>query len=137
MNLSLERVVYVSQSANPDPALVSLAEILAAADRNNKRDGLTGALIVSGGQFLQFLEGARQDITRMMTKLEMDPRHRQMRVLSRAPIERRMFGEWTMVAARISPGQQPRMEEVISLSVTQPTRAAEKMLSLVRHQLER
>lgn len=135
MNLSLERVVYVSQSANPDPALVSLAEILAAADRNNRRDGLTGALVVSGGQFLQFLEGARQDLTRMMAKLEQDPRHRQMQVLNRAPIDRRMFGEWTMVAARISPGQQPRMEEVIRLSANQPKMAAEKMLSLVKHQI--
>jgi len=135
MNLMLERVVYISESTNPDPALISLAEILAASDRNNRRDGLTGALAVSGGRFLQILEGAHQDISRMLSKLEHDPRHRDMRILNRKPVDARQFGQWTMVAARISPSQRPKMDEVIHLSETSPTLAAEKMRAMVQSQL--
>lgn len=135
MNLSLERVVYISQSTNPDPALISLAEILAASDRNNRRDSLTGALLVSGGRFLQVLEGAQQDLNRMLAKLEDDPRHRHMRVLSRTRVDDRLFGQWTMVASRISPAQQPKMMEIIHLSDTSPTLGAQKMFELVKKQL--
>jgi len=136
MNLSLERTVYISESTNPDPALISLAEILAASDRNNRRDGLTGALLVSGGRFLQVLEGAQQDLTRMLAKLEHDPRHRNMKVLSRTRVDHRMFGQWTMVASRISPAQQPKMMEIIHLSDSSPTLGAQKMLELVKKQLD-
>lgn len=135
MNLSLERVVYISQSTNPDPALISLAEILAASDRNNRRDRLTGALLVSGGQFLQVLEGAQQDLNRMLAKLEDDPRHRHMRVLSRTRVDDRLFGQWTMVASRISPAQQPKMMEIIHLSDASPTLGAQKIFELVKKQL--
>ncbi len=135
MNLSLERVVYISESTNPDPALISLAEILATSDRNNRRDGLTGALLVSGGRFLQVLEGAQQDLNRMLAKLDHDARHRHMRVLTRTRVDDRMFGQWTMVASRISPDQQPKMMEIIHLSDSSPTLGAQKMLELVKKQL--
>lgn len=136
MNLTLEQVVYISESTHPDPALISLAEILAASDRNNRRDHLTGALVVSGGRFLQILEGAHQDLSRMLAKLEQDPRHRDMHILNRKPIDTRQFGQWTMVAARISPSQRPRMDEIIHLSETSPSLAAQKMHALVEAQLQ-
>lgn len=135
MNLTLERVVYISESTHPAPALLSLAEILAASDRNNRRDHLTGALAVSGGRFLQILEGAHQDLSRMLVKLEQDPRHRDMHVLNRTPVDTRQFGQWTMVAARISPSQKTRMDEIIHLSETSPILAAQKMRALVEEQL--
>lgn len=135
MNLTLERTVYVSEAVNPDTALLVLAEILAASDRNNRRDDVTGALLVSEGRFLQVLEGARQDLDRVLGRLERDSRHRNMTILARTAVERRMFASWTMAAARITPAQRPRMEEIIHLSSTSPARAAEEMLDLVKQQI--
>lgn len=135
MNLRLERAVYISEATKPDTALLLLADILATSDRNNRRDNLTGALLVSDAQFLQVLEGARQDLDRVLVRLEGDPRHRKMTILSRTAAERRIFGQWTMVAARITPAQQPEMTEVIHLSSSAPTIALEKMLMLVKQQI--
>jgi hypothetical protein len=134
MNLMLERAVYVSEAANPDVALVVLAEILATSDRNNRRDDVTGALLISEGRFLQVLEGARQDLDRVLGRVERDPRHRNMTILARNAVESRMFARWTMAAARVSPAEQPRMKAIIHLSSTSPTRAAEEMLDLVTRQ---
>lgn len=135
MNLVLERVIYISESTKPDPALISLADILAASDRNNRRDGLTGALMVSGGRFLQVLEGAHQDLNRTLERLKRDTRHRDIEVLSRQSAKGRRFGQWTMVAARITPAQKPEMDQIIHLSATAPEDAADRMLSLVQQQL--
>lgn len=135
MNLALERVVYVSEAVNPDPALRLLADILAVSDRNNRRDNLTGALVVSDGRFLQVLEGARQDLDRILRRLGTDPRHRDMAILARDPAERRLFDRWTMVAARITPAQQPMMNAIIDQASTRPLNAAETVLTLVKRQL--
>ncbi|WP_395942897.1 BLUF domain-containing protein [Brevundimonas sp.] len=134
MRLDLESILYVSESVRPDPTLLTLAEILAASDRNNRRDGLTGALLVSSGHYLQVLEGAAQDLDRTLHRLEADPRHRALRILSRHPIRIRRFGDWAMVAARISPDQEAQMNEVIRAAPGDPDKAAQAMLDLVRSQ---
>ncbi|WP_299176063.1 BLUF domain-containing protein [uncultured Brevundimonas sp.] len=134
MNLALERVIYISESTNPDPALISLADILATSDRNNRRDDLTGALLVNGGRFLQVLEGAHQDLNRTLDRLQRDGRHRDIQILCRNTADHRQFGQWTMVAARISPDHKTEMDQIIHLSSTAPQEAADRMLALVQQQ---
>lgn len=52
--LSPERVAYCSRAVRPELALVTLAEILAVSDRNNRRDNLTGMLLISRGLSSRF-----------------------------------------------------------------------------------
>ena len=135
MSLILERIVYVSDARRPDPALLTLADILAVSDRNNRRDGLTGGLLVTATRFLQVLEGAHQDLERTLARIEADPRHHDLRVLSRHSIEKRCFGSWTMVAARITPSQAGVMDEIVDLSPTDANAASARVLQLVEDQL--
>ena len=44
MSLRLERLVYESTATGATDSLANLATILAESERNNDRDGLTGAL---------------------------------------------------------------------------------------------
>jgi len=135
MSLTLERVVYASEAAKADPGMVVLADILATSDRNNRRDGLTGALVVTATQFLQVLEGARQDLDRTLERLRADPRHREIEVLSRGTVDRRQFGQWTMVAARITPSQSEIMQDIMDLSRNDPDAACDQVQTLVEAQL--
>ncbi|HEX8302578.1 BLUF domain-containing protein [Sphingomonas sp.] len=94
------QLVYVS-SANrreaPDPA-----SILAVSRGNNRRDGITGMLYSDGTRFLQVLEGPDERVEAAYARIQADPRHRAIVILSRRAIDAREFGEWEM--AHHAPG---------------------------------
>lgn len=133
--LELQRIVYCSRAARPDLALAALAEILAVSDRNNRRDGLTGVLLISQGRFFQVLEGAAQDLDRTMNRIRLDPRHHDVELVSRHPIKSRRFGQWAMVSARITPRQQPEIDAVIDHCHTAPEAAVDAARALLDHQI--
>ena len=103
MGLQLERVVYTSRARGDTENLLMQVDILATSQRNNARDGLTGALLIHEGRFLQVLEGAAQDIDRLMARLAKDARHDELVVVEREPIPARRFGDWAMASARVTP----------------------------------
>lgn len=94
------QLVYVS-SANrreaPDPV-----RILATSRRNNHRDSITGLLYFDGTRFLQALEGPEAKVEETFARIQADPRHRALVVLSRRMVEGREFGSWDM--AHCTPG---------------------------------
>jgi len=86
----LYRLVFVSDAAVPaDHSTRSIAEILGASVTNNRRDEITGVMLFHRGQVAQIVEGARQDLDRLMTRLSRDDRHRRMTVLVDRPIVQR------------------------------------------------
>ncbi|WP_133500888.1 BLUF domain-containing protein [Cognatilysobacter terrigena] len=97
----LIQIVYVSRSTFPvmpaergiEP---SVARILAQSRINNPRRGLVGALYFGDGCFFQCLEGRAADVDRLYAALLDDPRHTDLKVLSRRPIERTGFASWSM-----------------------------------------
>jgi Sensors of blue-light using FAD len=103
MGLGLERIVYTSRARTSDVGLPMQVDILAASQRNNARDGLTGALLIHDGRFLQVLEGAGQDLDRLLKRLGDDPRHEGIEIIEREPIRQRRFGEWAMASTRVTP----------------------------------
>ncbi|MFC7376943.1 BLUF domain-containing protein [Brevundimonas sp. GCM10030266] len=134
MNLDLQRVAYCSHALRPELALQTLAEILAVSDRNNARDRLSGVLLISRGRFFQVLEGARQDLDRTLRRIEADPRHRDIRFVSRQDIQTRLFDQWGMVAARITPSRQPEIDGVIDRCHTDPEAAIQAARALLDDQ---
>ena len=113
MSLALERVVYTSRARGDADSLLMQVDILAVSQRNNARDDLTGALMIHDGRFLQVLEGAGPDLDRLMTRLANDPRHDEVVVIERAPIEARDFSGWAMASVRVTPA----LEDVLSATV--------------------
>ncbi len=135
MSLRLERVIYVSEATQTDPTVAILADILATSDRNNRRDGVTGALVVTATRFLQILEGARQDLDRTLDRLRDDSRHHDIAILCRGPIHHRRFANWTMAAAGISISRAPEMDEIVELASSDPETATLRVLALVEAQV--
>ena len=91
------QLVYISSARNKP----NVADILAASRRNNAR-GITGLLYADGVRFLQALEGPEDKVLAAFTRIEQDPRHRAVVVLSRRTVSEREFGPWQM--AHRTPG---------------------------------
>jgi hypothetical protein len=95
------RLVYASRanfSAGADNATVNadVARILMQSRRNNPANGLVGALYFADGCFFQCLEGPPGAVDALYFRLHEDPRHRDLKVLSRADVEQPSFSGWSM-----------------------------------------
>jgi hypothetical protein len=109
----LHRVLYVSNATGSTDSLLGVATILGKSQRNNARRDLTGVLAAHRGTFIPVIEGPADAIDRLLERLCCDPRHRDLRVLDRAPVERRTFEAWSMASARITTGVEPLLDRVV------------------------
>ena len=91
----MERIIYIS-TCRTDPDRAMVQDILGTSRRNNRRDGLTGLLVVGGRRFLQVLEGPAGQVEAAYERIKADPRHFALVQLSRKPVGERAFGAWDM-----------------------------------------
>ena len=93
----LERLVYRSDAVDASEGPTDLSDLVAISVRNNGRHRITGALALHAGIFVQVLEGEPEALTAVMAEIEVDPRHRNVRVLARWPVQSQLFIGWAMV----------------------------------------
>ena len=91
----LRSVIYAS-SAAPGFTVCDLHDVLAVSRRNNAGWHLSGVLLFEGGTFLQVVEGPAWPLQKALTRIEADPRHTGMDVLSDVEAPRRYFPDWAM-----------------------------------------
>ncbi len=95
------RLVYASRAnfvAGVDNATVNadMARILMQSRKNNPANGLVGALYFADGCFFQCLEGPTDAVDALYARLHQDPRHSDLKVLSRNLINQLSFSRWSM-----------------------------------------
>ncbi|WP_018624129.1 BLUF domain-containing protein [Kangiella aquimarina] len=73
-----------------------IKNILQHSQTNNQADGVTGALCLSNGIFLQILEGDRNTVNRVYHKILQDSRHKDPAILDYQEITARQFSDWSM-----------------------------------------
>ena len=96
----LYRLVFVSEMIDGIGTDVqSVAEILGASERNNRRDEISSAMMFYEGEAAQMAEGARGDLDRLLTRLSKDPRHRNIRILEDRPVMQRRMRDWARLCA--------------------------------------
>ncbi len=101
MMKKLIQVIYISRSTFESLESVNqiepnVARILAKSRVNNRKSGLVGVLYFGDGAFFQCLEGEEEAVVTLLTKLETDPRHKDIKILSRKNIDELSFGVWAM-----------------------------------------
>lgn len=128
MSLRLERLVYESTATGTTESIGNLAVILGESQRNNDRDGLTGALVAHRDRYIQVIEGSAQTLDGLLRRLEKDPRHRDIVVLGREPIAARLFGPWSMASARITPAHAAALDRLVDGGDLTPPRVIRVML---------
>lgn len=88
----LYRLIYAAETVgSTGSSTLSLAQILGAATVNNRRDNITSAVMFHDGWCLQGIEGARQDVDRLMRRIRGDRRLNNIRIVSDRLVSERRF----------------------------------------------
>lgn len=93
----LVRLLYASRAkAGFDDE--ELAVIVRQARHANPENGITGVLCYCPGQrvFMQVLEGGREAVNRLYSRIAADPRHDGVQLLRYDEIDERRFAGWAM-----------------------------------------
>lgn len=94
----MRQIIYRSTTtARSGRAADDIPGIVRQAAARNGIDGVTGLLYSEGASFLQAIEGPPDSIADLLASLYADPRHRDIDILVDREIDRREFGDWTMV----------------------------------------
>jgi hypothetical protein len=92
----LVRLIYASRSTGPITDQV-VEDVLAKSRENNPNAGITGVLCVCDSNvFMQLLEGGRDDVNRLYSRVIHDTRHTDVTLLEYSEITERRFTNWRM-----------------------------------------
>lgn len=102
----LIRLVYASRSAGV-LSPIDVKDIVRSSQRNNAQLGVTGALMLSNGIFLQCLEGDHLVVNNLYHRILLDARHREPAILSYVESEQRLYGAWSMGLVTTTEAHRP------------------------------
>lgn len=90
-------LTYVSKSRlAKDSAEQAVDQLVEHARRYNQSVGITGALIFTGTDFAQTLEGEEQEVRTLMSRICEDDRHERIEIIYTADHPEREYRDWTM-----------------------------------------
>jgi hypothetical protein len=95
----LTRLIYHSENhlgLENGKMIADLNAIMDAANRNNEKNNITGALIFDTLWFVQILEGERVAVSETLRRIMTDSRHDAITVMDARPIAERQFSNWWM-----------------------------------------
>lgn len=100
----MKALIYKSV-ATDGLSLEQIEQMLVKARMYNNSVGITGMLLYSNGDFVQYLEGDDATIDVLYEKIEQDTRHYKSVLLFESVIEKRMFKDFDMSFQHISATQ--------------------------------
>ena len=93
----MHAILYISDYAGKEAELDTvLLDICTKAKRNNPNHGITGVLFYHNGNFLQLIEGEKEELESLMSIVGKDTRHSNITRLIDETIEGRGFADWDM-----------------------------------------
>ncbi|MFT4824735.1 MAG: hypothetical protein ACI9J0_002662 [Cryomorphaceae bacterium] len=111
------QVVYISH-ATATLTKNELNELVEVSRRNNKKYGITGALLYLENAFIQVIEGEDAAISQLLDKLYADTRHRNVRIVSDNIAQIRYFQEWSMGIVKAPEVDRPQVLKELRLAST-------------------
>ena len=112
--MSINQLVYISQAVRKMSA-DDLNAIHKTAKTNNEPIEVTGSLFYNGGWFLQVLEGPPATLAKLYQKIELDPRHKNSRILYDEPASFRTFPRWNMNMTNLEDRQADKYDELVEV----------------------
>jgi hypothetical protein len=114
----LLRLVYTSRASDRCDQN-ELAHIMATARACNPQVGITGQLLYEQGLFAQWIEGPADAVEALWRKLQRDPRHHRIQLVSAYAIERRSFPQWSMAIASAQGERVSHVQGFVDESIAQ------------------
>ena len=99
-------IIYTSKSTIASSVIdEEMLKISQQAKKNNQKHNITGILFFHNGTFIQVLEGEKQLLEQLMTRIEADNRHQQINRIIDENISQRFFKDWKMDALNLDNSQ--------------------------------
>ncbi len=98
----MKQLFYVSNSSLSFKGQEDIDKILQKASSHNSAHGISGILLYHSGIFLQFIEGADDEVKKLYSKIFSDPRHNNVTLLFDIEAQHRIFSEWGMAYREVS-----------------------------------
>ena len=99
VNSDLVRLIYRSHSKIPHESIrQQLGDILKKARKNNAASGVTGALLYYDNWFAQALEGPKEAVHSIFSKIKADDRHKAVEGTADEPVTSRVFAGGAMAS---------------------------------------
>ncbi|WP_333809605.1 BLUF domain-containing protein [Flavobacterium sp.] len=98
----MHRIIYLSSGIKifSDE---EINDLLKVSRNNNQKNGITGLLLYSDGNFMQILEGEKEAVEITYKKIVNDNRHRNIIVVANESVKKRNFSEWKMGYSVVDP----------------------------------
>ena len=115
-------ISYIS-TARSDLVTSDFHNILNSANLRNEELGLTGLLAFNGLNFMQILEGGRDNINSCMRLIEGDKRHDGIVIFDRRQATHREFPDWKMAGVLLradGTDAEPAIDELLASEWVQP-----------------
>jgi len=123
----LSSLVYVSSAVRP-LSLEEIGYLLQRARERNKEYGITGVLLYIGDNFMQYIEGHKDNLDIIYKIIQEDDQHTGLVLVSREAIQDREFGDWAMAYKTIdvegyvgSPSERKLIEMLLEFPKVEPT----------------
>lgn len=123
------RLIYVSNHGSICNRFAN--EILQVSQCNNRRDSITGVLIINDEDFIQLLEGSREAVTSCFSRILLDKRHRNVQVVCVNDASLRLFPRWSMCSVRSSRVRRVSLVAQLQAGTFDPFRASAQELQQV------
>ena len=105
---TLYELIYGSFQSRPLTPM-QLSDLLTLSRGRNQALDLTGVLLHEKGIFIQVLEGEEPVVGALYERIARDPRHKNVAVFRRGPIQVRQFGQWSMGFVELNPSVITRL----------------------------
>ncbi|NQZ75719.1 MAG: BLUF domain-containing protein [Ekhidna sp.] len=91
-------IYYLIYTSTPtEPITQEMMEnIIAASQKRNWKNGITGMLLGIEGKFLQYLEGGEEEVNDTFIRISKDARHKKINKWVAGFSTERIFSEWSM-----------------------------------------
>ncbi len=107
------KLIYISSSSKSINEQ-GIEDIVNRSKLNNPKHNISGALLYRSGFFLQLLEGDKEDVKALFTKIKKDPRHENIISLLEMFDEHRIFPDWSMAYREMSELDLKMVNEILS-----------------------
>lgn len=123
----LIRLLYISRINQAEYGPDTTSTIIRVAETHNAQNFITGLLAFNHAHFIQCLEGPRDRISTLMTRIASDSRHCDLQIVECVEVDARWFEGWSMAYHPLDDGELDAVEETVDVL------SASKLAALFHH----